>query len=303
MPKNHDARPKAHRPPPIQYLAAFESAARHCSFKTAGEELNISASAISQQIKALENFLGLSLFERKPREVKLSGAGYSFYQVAEQTLNQYKTGFSQFSERYHSSTLRISTESYVAHEIIIPRMQDFSERHPYIDLVIETSMKVEDLANSDLDAAIRFGLPPWPNYQAELLCKAQSNLVASKAYLEEHPLKQAEDFEHQTLLHTRSDINDWQRVINLFSVTEPPAKEFFFDSYSAALRAAESGLGLAIGLTPSINKPLREGKLVAVSKQHMPLQEAFYFVSKPNESKAASYYALHQWLIEIFSQH
>lgn len=289
------------QPPPIQYLPAFEAAARLRSFKAAGNELSISASAISQQIKSLEGFLGVSLFERLPREVKLSAAGYSFYSVAEQTLNQYKVGCSRFADQYHSSTLRISIDPYTAHEVIIPRLHDFSERYPAIELIIETSMRAEDLTTSHLDAAIRFGEPPWPACDAQKICDAQCNFVASDEYLEQYPLTTVEDFKHQTLLHTRRDINDWQRVFDIAGFKDEPAKEFFFDSHSASLRAAEEGLGLALGILPTINEALREGKFTAVSKQHFPMLEAFYLVSKVNDSKQESYEALYTWLVEVFA--
>lgn len=289
------------QPPPIQYLPAFEAAARLRSFKAAGNELSISASAISQQIKSLEGFLGISLFERMPREVRLSAAGYTFYSVAEQTLNQYQAGCSRFAEQYHSSTLRISMDPYTAHEVIIPRLHDFYKRHQAIELIIETSMRAEDLTNSHLDGAIRFGQPPWAACESQKICEAQCNFVASEEYLESHPFTAVEDFRHQTLLHTRRDINDWQRVFDLSGFKGEPAKEFFFDSHSAALRAAEEGLGLALGIVPTINAALREGKFVAVSKQHFPMVEAFYLVSKVNDGKKKSYQALHRWLAEVFA--
>lgn len=288
------------RTPPIQYLAAFEASARHGSFKAAAEELNITASAISQQIKALEAILGLSLFERRARGIRLNSAGASFYTVAENTIATYKSGFSQFKQQFQSPSLRMTTIPYIANEIIIPNLHRFAELHPDINLIIETSMGIENLADSELDCALRFGIPPWRGGEAKLISKAKSNLVASPKYFAEHPLMSIDDFEHQTIIHTRSDTNDWQRLTDLFNVKVKPKRELHFSSYSAAIKAAEEGLGIAIGLFPTSNASINSGRLVAYAAEHLPLEEAYYLVSNKSRKKEKEYQALFSWVAGVF---
>jgi len=290
------------RMPPIQYLTAFVASARHSSFKVAAGELNVSPSAISQQIKTLETHIGLSLFSRKKRELRLTKAGESFYQIAEKTIKSYETGFAHFVEQNFSSSIKISMIHYIANEVVIPQLHHFNENYPEVNLVVETSADIEKLEPGKLDAAIRFGVPPWGDNNIELISNVQTNLVAAKDYFDKYPIKTISDFQKQTLIHTRTQVNDWQRFMDNTKYQFKPKKELFFDSYDAAIRAAEEGLGIAIGVFPISNNKIREGRLTTLSDQFFPIEEAFYLVTVPNIYKRESYRILLCWLKEIFSE-
>jgi LysR family glycine cleavage system transcriptional activator len=294
--------PVTHRTPPIQYLTAFVAAARYNSFKVAANSLNVSPSAISQQIKSLERHLGLSLFNRQKRDLRLTRAGKSFYQVAEKTINQYEAGYAHFAEQHFSPSLKVSMIPYIANELIIPKLHHFQEKYPDLNLAIETTMQIEDLASTELDAAIRFGTPPWKGYDSELISKAQSTLVATDDYFKKHPIKSAADWQQQTLIHIRSNTDDWQRFMNQIGFQFKPKKELYFDSYAAAIRAAEEGLGIALGVLPISQHKILNGQLSAFSNKHVPLEESFYLVTQTNENKQEHYQQLLQWLKEIFAE-
>ncbi|OUS10202.1 hypothetical protein A9Q90_01865 [Gammaproteobacteria bacterium 54_18_T64] len=286
------------RAPPIHYLVAFEAAARCKSFKEAAAELNVTASAVSQQIKSLEKQLGLALFARKTRAIMLTSAGESFYHLASKTTRRYQQGFAQFKEEYYSPRIKISMFSYIANELVIPNLQQFQQACPDIELVIETSMKVENLIESDLDCALRFGKPPWHGCQHTLLSHVDYNILASRAYLQKTPFKVMADLKNHTIIHHRSHINDWQALFDRHQIS--PKEELFFSSYAAAIKAAEQGLGLAFGLFPTVDETLRAGNLVALLREHKPLEEAYYFISKANNYKDASYQSLQRWLTGLF---
>jgi len=288
--------------PPIQYLTAFVASARHSSFKVAAGELNVSPSAISQQIKTLETHIGLSLFSRKKRELRLTKAGESFYQIAEKTIKSYETGFAHFVEQNFSSSIKISMIHYIANEVVIPQLHHFNENYPEVNLVVETSADIEKLEPGKLDAAIRFGVPPWGDNNIELISNVQTNLVAAKDYFDKYPIKTISDFQKQTLIHTRTQVNDWQRFMDNTKYQFKPKKELFFDSYDAAIRAAEEGLGIAIGVFPISNNKIREGRLTTLLDQFFPIEEAFYLVTVLNIYKRESYRILLCWLKEIFSE-
>ncbi len=291
-----------HRMPPIQYLTAFDASARHNSFKLAAGELNVSPSAISQQIKTLEKHVGLSLFSRDKRELQLTQAGESFYQIAASTIARYERGYAQFVEQYYSSSLKVSMIPYIANELVIPRLHHFQERYPDVNLVVETSMQLENLASSELDAAIRFGVPPWGDQNVELISPAQSNLVATKAYFDKNPINRVSDWQQQTLIHIRTNTNDWQRFMDQIKFQFKPKRELYFDSYGAGIRAAEEGLGIAMGVFPISNNKIAEGLLTTLSEQYSPLEEAFYLVTKHNDSKQENYRILLHWLQYIFGE-
>ncbi|MEH6345254.1 MAG: LysR substrate-binding domain-containing protein [Bermanella sp.] len=289
----------SYRSPPIQYLPAFVAAAFHNSFKLAATQLNVSPSAISQQIKTLETHIGLELFSRKKRTLELTRAGVRFYEVAKATVNHYEAGYDQFAEQYISPTLRVSMIPYIANEVIIPRLAEFKEQYPDINLLLQTSIQLENLPDKELDAAIRFGVPPWPEHDVALIAKAQSSLVASKEYLDSHPIKETKDWQQQTLIHSRTKVNDWQGLMDRFNFT--PKQELFFDSYDASIRAAEEGLGISVAVFPISNTALQQKKIIPLAHKPTQLDEAFYLVTKPNENKQAGYQALLKWLKQVFS--
>ncbi|MBV1882071.1 MAG: LysR family transcriptional regulator [Pseudomonadales bacterium] len=286
--------------PPIHYLVAFEASARCVSLKAAAEELCVTPSAISQQIKSLEYLLGLTLFTRKTRGIALTAAGESFYRIASKTIKGYQEGFSQFQKQHYSPSYRISMFSFIANEVVIPKLHDFQLACPDIDLLIETSMHVEELVNSDLDCAIRFGIPPWDNCEHKLICPVSINFLASPQYLAKNAFSQMSDFSKNTLIHIRTEPNDWQSILAEHNVE--PKGELFFNSYTAAIKAAEQGLGIVIGLFPLTEKIVREKKLVALNSQHLPIEAAFYFVTKANNTKRESYDVLLAWFRDLFSQ-
>ncbi len=293
---------KQRRPPPIQYLAAFEAAARHNSFKSAAKELNVTASAISQQIKSLEEHLDISLFERGARGITLSKEGASFYLVSKQTISTYQTTYAEFVRQCDTHFVRISMIPYIASEIIIPRLDTFSDIHPDINLLIETSMGVKDLSGSEIDCALRLGVPPWSGCDHKLISTVSSNLVVSPSYFKKHPTITADNFDQHTIVHTRPDVNDWQRVKEIFNIKKTPAKELHLDSYGTAIKAAEEGLGVAIGLIPTINKALHSRKLIAYSEQHVPIDEGYYLVTKKGMIESPEYLSIYNWAVSIFNE-
>ena len=291
-----------HRLPPIQYLTAFVAAARHNSFKVAAETLNVSPSAISQQIKTLEKHIDLPLFNRQKRELQLTQAGESFYQIAKKTVKSYESGYANFIEQYFSSSIKVSMIHFVANEVVIPKLHDFHTKYPDLNLFVETSAKVENLEAGKLDAAIRFGTPPWEGCHAELITNVQINLLATKSYCAKHPINTMLDFQKQTLIHVRRDVNDWQRFMNYTNYQFKPHKELYFDSYDAGIRAAEEGLGIAMGTFPVSNNKIREGGLEVILSEYMPIKEAFYLVTPDNAYKRESYRLLLNWLKSIFGE-
>ena len=294
--------------PPIQYLVVFAAAAKLCSFKLAAEELNVTPSAVSQQIKNLESYVGLTLFSREQRVLTLTTAGEDFYKISERTLRQYERGFNEFSDKYLSPSIKISMIPYMANEVVIPHLQEFQQAYPLIDLVIETSAQLEDLHATEFDAAIRFGVPPWGDLETQLISSARSGLVASDEYIRRHPfhaesIRNQDEWKNQTLIHSRRQVDDWQRYRQDIGFDFEPKQELFFDSYDGAIRAAEEGLGIAIAGFPLSQHKLKSGRLSLLFDRSTRLKEGWYLVTKDNESKAESYRCLLLWLQGIFSAH
>src|SRR5262249_9789668 len=129
----------------LSYLPAFEAAARHLSFKLAAEELHLTPSAVSQQMRALEDMLELKLFRRLTRALALTAAGEQFAALVSETLDRYSRGAEQVLRQQGRQVIRVSTDPFVAHEVLIPALDSFKSKRPPIDLRIETSAQVLDL--------------------------------------------------------------------------------------------------------------------------------------------------------------
>ncbi len=284
------------RLPPIQLLAAFEACARLNSFKKAALELSITAPAVSHQIKQLEDCLDCQLFTRLTRRVELTDSGYAFQNIAENTLTTYRSGFSAFLQQFSIPTIRLSVTPFVAFEIIIPKLHEFRELHPDIDLRIETSMALIDFENEPIDAALRCGGGNWEGVEKLFISDCQAALVASKSLLESRPIKSMDDFKQHTLIYTRDYDDDWKKVaINMGLDKVVGKNHLVMDSHLASLKAAEEGLGIAIGLFPQNNQWIKTGRLVTIEKP-INISDKSYFIFRRNSKKQIQLDSCYRWL-------
>ncbi len=290
------------RPPPLQLLPPFEAAARLGSFKEAALELHVTPSAISQQVRALEQWLDLRLFVRLTRGIELTPAGHQFHEIATRVLSEYGQRFVQFRARQAQPVLRVSMIPFIAHELILPRLQAFQRLHPAIDLRIETSMNLVDFSIEPIDAALRFGTGPWPGLASFPLCATAATLVGSDALLRDKPLRQPVDLCQHTLIHSRRDHDDWQEVARYWGWPSLEGKNaLFLDDYFSAMLAAAQGLGLAIAVLPTTNRWIRDGRLV----QAVPafaIEQSYQFVCRREQAEEPALQALYQWVKALFEE-
>ena len=282
--------------PPIHLLIAFEAAARQHSFKLAAETLYITPSAVSQQIKQLEQHLNMTLFKRLTRRVELNEYGKAYLRVAEQTLTTYRNCHDSFIYQVSNPTLRISMIPFVAYEIVIPALHEFKSLHPNIELRIETSLSLIDFEREPVDGAIRFGNGDWPDLEVHTISPCHCVLVASPQYIENNPIDNIRELSGHTLIYMQGSMNDWQRTTEFLNgSTVEHNSRLVMDSYLSAMRAAEEGLGVAIGQLPLISTWLETGRLVALNEPVM-IPEQYYFVFKKNSFKKELLLDFYQWL-------
>ena len=155
--------------PALDLLVGFESAARHLSFTRAGEELFLTQSAVSRQIKELEDQLGVSLFHRRHRALQLTEAGQQFYAAAAQVLTTMRTATSRLKAQSGKRPLAVTTTASFAALWLIPRLAGFRRTHPEVDVRITADTRVQDLERDGLDLAIRHGAAALEKGHAELL--------------------------------------------------------------------------------------------------------------------------------------
>ena len=143
--------------PPLNALHTFEVAARYLSFQQAAEELNITPTAVSHQIKVLEDHLGVSLFRRRPRPLALTEVGQLLYPAVNKSLDATAAAIAQLTQVSESTTLTVSVTTVLAAKWLVPRLAEFQRTHPEIDLRLQTSNDVVDLHRQTVDVAIRYG--------------------------------------------------------------------------------------------------------------------------------------------------
>lgn len=284
------------RPPPLQWLPAFEAAARLLSVSGAAAELHLTPSAVSQQIRQLEEHLGLALFRRLPRRIELTDAGAAFADVAARTLSAYREGHAGLLHRYARPLLRIGMFPSAAHEVVLPALAGLQAAEPGMDLRFETGSGIVDLGAAQLDAAIRFGLGGWPALEQLPLGDCQGTLVAAPELARRLPVRSLDDLRHHVLIHPRLSHDDWDAVARAAGVARLPRRgDLMLDDEWAALRAAEQGLGVAICILPVGRRWLDDGRLQALVPP-APLPMKNWFVLRADGGKREELMRVYGWL-------
>src|SRR6201999_855047 len=201
------------RLPSLNGLRAFEAAARHLSFTQAASELNVTQTAISHQIRRLEEELGLRLFVRKNRALALTPQARDYLPGVRAAFNDLRLATDRLLRKEDDKVLTVSTLAALAAKWLLPRLAAFQESHPGIDVRITTSTSLVDFRIGDVDAAIRYGRGHWEGLRADWLMADELFPVCSPALLKgSRPLKSPQDLAQHTLLHSSGGYDDDWRL-------------------------------------------------------------------------------------------
>jgi LysR family transcriptional regulator, regulator of gene expression of beta-lactamase len=230
---------------PLNALRAFEVAARHLNFTRAAIELRVSQTALSHQIKALETRLGFALFRRLPRGVALTDEGLALVPSIRDAFDRMGATLDRFVGGRYQEVVMLGVVSTFANGWLLPRLEQFAQRHPAVDLRIMTNNNRVDLAGEGLDFAVRFGDGSWHGVEAMPLLEAPLCLMGAPAVVA--GLASPRDVTSCTLLRSyRSD--EWPRWFACAGLPAPKLHGPVFDSSIAIAQAATAGAGL--GLLP-----------------------------------------------------
>jgi LysR family glycine cleavage system transcriptional activator len=289
------------RLPSLNGLRAFEAAARHLSFTHAAAELNVTQTAISHQIRRLEEKLGIRLFVRQNRALALTPQARDYLPGVHAAFNDLRLATDRLQRKGDDRVLTISTLASLAAKWLLPRLSAFQEVHPDIDVRITTSTALVDFNGGDVDAAIRYGRGQWPGLRADWLTADQVFPVCSPALLAgERPLRSPEDLAHHTLLHSSGGYDDdwrlWLTAAGLpANISRQPGLSF--DMIFMTLQAAIDGLGVAVGRTTYVEGDLAKGRLVVPFDIRLPADAGFYLVSPEATADAPKLAAFRAWLL------
>jgi len=289
----------AARLPSLNGLRAFEAAARHMSFTLAASELNVTQTAISHQIRRLEEELGVRLFIRQNRALSLTPEAKEYLPGIRAAFNDLRLATDRLLRKDDGHVLTVSTLASLAAKWLLPRISDFQEKHPGIDVRITTSTALVDFKRDGVDAAIRYGRGQWPGLRADWLMADKMFPVCSPELLAgKKPLKKPEDLADHVLLHSNDD--DWRLWLTAAGLPTDISKQpgVTFDLVFMTVQAAIDGLGVAMGRTSYVQDDIAKGRLVVPFQITLPVDAGFYLVSPEARSDSPKLAALRDWLLE-----
>lgn len=285
------------RLPPLSALRAFEAAARHGSFKQAAEELAVTPTAVSHQIRTLEAHAGLALFERRTRKVVLTDEGAQLYPVLRDGFDAFDAAMGRLTRRRRRAQVTISATIAFTARWLVPRVTEFRRLHPQVDLQLLASDDVVDFETAGLDIAIRYGAGPYPGFDVVPLFSDRFAAVFN-------PILKVEtvaDLVRQPLIdfrwrRRRPENPTWPRwfaAAGLAEPQEPPVLSFSDESH--AIQAAVAGQGVALVSLALVKDELAAGQLV---QPFGPSIEGFrhHMLTREAESDAAVT-AVARWLV------
>lgn len=285
-------------------LRSFESAARHQSFTQAAEELHLTQSAISRQVKELEEIIGTDLFRRVGRGVVLTPAGKSLSAgLAKDLENIRQTIMRAVSAGKVGSAIRVAALPGFASRFLIPRLPEFFEKHPNIEVSFSTRLKPFDMAEGQFDLAIHFGKDDWPDTDMKFLCSEKLVPVASRNFIDRHGIDDPADCANVPLLHLSTRPFAWQEYLeNLGSTQSPALVGKYFDQFLMVAAAACASLGA--GLIPSylIEEELKTGALIAIDKNGIETANNYFLVT-PLGQQNKHVQALCDWMLTCIDEH
>lgn len=287
------------RLPPLNALRAFEAAARRLSFTKAAEELCVTQAAVSHQIKGLEEWLGAPLFLRQNRALLLTEAGAAYLPSVKLAFDSLSDATDRLFRRDDSGALTVSTMPSLAAKWLVLRLGRFQERHPDIDVRLQTSSTLVDFTQQDVDVAIRFGVGHWPGLRAERLMSEELFPVCSPALpRREKPLHCPDDLRHYPLLHDDYIIN-WGMWLEAAGVSGVDvSRGAVFTDSALMLQAAMMGQGIALARHVLVADDIAAGRLIRLFDVAIPGDFAYYVVAPPHYFQRPKVRVFRDWLFE-----
>jgi len=274
--------------PPLNSIRAFEVAARHTSFSRAAEEIGVTPGAISKQILALEDYIGIKLFERLPGGLTLTPAGYTVRSSVEPAFELLSQAFARYSRRSPRSNIcRISTMASFAAQFFVPRLDKFKEDLPDIELEILTSQRLVDFSREEVDLTVRYGHGTWDDVVSAQLIKGQLVPVCAPTLLNGSTDADRDDFIRTTRriqIHTSDEWRAWSHLTQL-DLTES-RRPFIIEDTLVAVEATLSGQGIALLPEVIARHKIETGKLTTFSDQRLPWNKTYFVTHTPNADRS-----------------
>ncbi|MEI2415932.1 LysR substrate-binding domain-containing protein [Orrella sp. JC864] len=289
--------------PSLSSLRAFEAVARRRSFTKAAQELNLTQTAVSHQVRKLEDRLGTQLFIRDRDGVRLAAPGREYLVAVRQALNVLSMATQRMLDRGDEESLSIVSLAAFGIKCLMPLLPDFRRRYPHIVIRFDTVISFDAAAVYDYDVAIRYGNGNWSGLAAHKVAQEELFPVCSPAMLARSPIACARDMLRHTGIVTSSVVfrDDWPEWLALFDCTVEDFSDLVrCDTMLAASQAAIDGLGIAMGRTPLVNRDIEEGRLVELCGHRLKSDTGYYLTSSESRAQRRPVQLFTQWLLDRF---
>lgn len=314
----------SYRLPPLNALRAFEAAARHLSFKRAAAELAVTPTAISHQIKGLEEYLGVALFRRLTRALELTAVGEAMLPKVREGLECFASAVERTRQVRHGGRLNLSAPPTFAAHWLVPRLQGFTAAHPEVELHLASSLRMIDSreqgavlgagAGSDSadprqeasDAWIRFGTGNYPGCRVDrILAPVYTAVCSPKLLRAKRPLIHPSNLRFHLLIHDdtipdegdRPSWADWLRSAGVSGVDARSGPHF--SNSGLALAAAADGLGIALASKPMVAAEVAAGRLAIPFDIDIGSRYAYYLVAREAGAQRPALAAFRDWLLQV----
>ncbi|MBW8055061.1 MAG: transcriptional regulator GcvA [Nitrospira sp.] len=290
------------RLPPLNAVHTFEAAARHLSFNRAAEELHVTPSAVSHQVRTLEEFLGVRLFNRLARQVVLTTEGQVYLPPIRAALDQIDSATERVAAAKGSGPLTMSISPTFATGWLVPRLSRFQVAHPSIEVrlnLVRSITELVDFSRSDVDLVIRYGDANHAGLRNIRLIVEELVPVCSPALLEgPTPLRQPQDLRRATLLHALPRVDQWRQWLKAAGVSGVNAERGpKFHNTPLTLEGALAGMGVALADRRLVARELRSGRLVAPFDITLPSESAYYLIYPEEREDDSKIAAFRDWLL------
>lgn len=288
------------RLPPLNAIRAFEAVARNASFTRAADELCVTQGAVSRHVSVLEAWLGVKLFVRAQRGIRLTPKGEEYLRVLRAALDQIEYGTRQVRESLGENTLRLKLPPTFAIRWLVPRLASFHAMNRNVDVQITTSHQPVDFDHENVDACIHSG----PVAPRAALCKRLFGEIlvpiCSPGLLKKKPrLCEPSDLADHVLLCSMNRRADWPTWLQAAKITNVDGNSGLkFENSALAYQAVVNELGVALAQRAFVEEDLRSGRLVAPLKLRVRTKGAYYFICNPNRPKAPRVAAFEKWILQ-----
>ena len=292
----------ARRLPPLNALRAFEAAGRHLSVTKASVELNVTPGAVSHQVRALEDYLGVRLFRRVDRKLYLTDAGQRCLPALTDSFDRMTEAVKLLEKQGTGGNIVISVPTAFGAKWLIPRLDRFHARHPSIDVRISSTSDVIEFRRDDVDIAVSFGKEEYTGLLCErLLDDAVAPMCSPRLLRGPQPLRVADDLRHHILIHDDSHaiVPDWQMWLHaagVQNVDTTRGPRFTYPEH--AIQAAIDGGGVVLGRFTLARPDLQANRLVMPFDVSLPVGPVYYVVMPPSHERRPIVAAFHRWLLE-----